>query len=52
MIVKIIHDGVRVHGSHQGSLELLAGYLQKYGRMRENITVKVRNILTMLFCSP
>lgn len=42
LIVKVVHDGMVVQGSHQGSLELLAGYLQRYTRDIENISVKVR----------
>lgn len=41
LIVRVIHNGMVVQGSHQGSLELLAGYLQKYTRDVENISVKV-----------
>lgn len=41
LIVKIVHNGMVVQGSHQRSLELLAGYLQKYTRDIENISVKV-----------
>ena len=45
LIVKVIHNGIVVHGSHQGSLELLAGYLQRYTRDIQNISVKVRGVL-------
>ena len=41
LIVKAVHNAIIVQGSHQGSLELLAGYLQKYTRDIENISVKV-----------
>lgn len=41
LIVKVVHNGMVVQGSHQGSLELLTGYLQKYTRDIENISVKV-----------
>lgn len=41
LIVRVIHNGMVVQGSHQGSLELLAGYLQKYTRDVENISVKL-----------
>ncbi len=42
LIVKIVHNGIVVQGSHQGSLELLAGYLQQYTRNVPNVSVKVR----------
>lgn len=42
LIVKIVHNGIVVQGSHQGSLELLAGYLQQYTRNIQNVSVKVR----------
>ena len=45
LIVKVTHNGIVVHGSHQGSLELLAGYLQRYTRDIQNISVKVRDLL-------
>ena len=45
LIVKIIHNGIVVQGSHQGSLELLAGYLQQYTRNVQNVSVKVRFVL-------
>lgn len=41
LIVKLVHNGIVVQGSHQGSLELLAGYLQRYTRDIQNISVKV-----------
>lgn len=41
LIVKVVHNGMVVQGSHQGSLELLTGYLQKYTRDIENISVKL-----------
>ena len=41
LIVKIVHNGIVVQGSHQGSLELLAGYFQKYMRDIENSSVRV-----------
>lgn len=41
LIVKIVHNGMVVQGSHQGSLELLAGYLQKYIRDIQNISISV-----------
>ncbi len=43
LIVKVVHDGIVVQGSHQGSLELLAGYLQRYTRDIENISIKVNH---------
>lgn len=41
MIVQVVHNGMIVQCSHQGSLELLAGYLQKYTRDTPNQSVKV-----------
>ena len=41
LIVKVVHDGMVVQGSHQGSLELLARYLQKHTRNVENVSIKV-----------
>ena len=41
MIVKVVHNGIIVQCSHQGSLELLAGYVQKYTRDTPNQAVKV-----------
>ena len=45
LIVKVVHDGMVVQGSHQGSLELLARYLQKHTRNVENISIKVSQAL-------
>lgn len=45
MIVKVVHNGMTVQCSHQGSLELLAGYLQKYTRDIPNQSVKVSHAL-------
>ena len=47
LIVKVVHNALVVQGSHQGSLELLAGYLQKYTRDIENISVKVSSALEL-----
>lgn len=41
LMVKVVHNGMVVQGSHQGSLELLAGYFQKYMRDIENSSVRV-----------
>ena len=41
LIVKVVHNGVVVQGSHQGSLELLAGYFQKCMRDIENSSIRV-----------
>ena len=41
MIVKVVHNGMIVQCSHQGSLELLAGYLKKYTRDTPDQSVKV-----------
>ena len=45
LILRIVHDGIVVQGSHQASLELLAGYLQKYTRDLDNVSVKVSHAL-------
>ena len=41
LVVKVVHNGMVVQGSHQGSLELLAGYFQRYMRDIENSSVRV-----------
>ncbi|KAI9816268.1 MAG: hypothetical protein M1827_001869 [Pycnora praestabilis] len=51
MIVKIAHASILIYGSHQGSLELLEGYLQKYVRNTEGLSIKVPIVKTTLQAS-
>ncbi|KAK4695764.1 hypothetical protein P7C71_g2047, partial [Lecanoromycetidae sp. Uapishka_2] len=48
LMVRVIHDGILVFGSHQGSLELLAEYLQQYVRNIDNPNVKQQILKTEL----
>ena len=48
MIIKVVHNGMIVQCSHQGSLELLAGYLQRYTRDAPNQSVKVSRARSIL----
>ncbi len=39
LMVKIVRDGLHIYCSHQGSLELLSGYLTKYVRNIDNPSI-------------
>ena len=46
ILIKTIHSGIVVYGSHQPSLELLASYLGKNTKTMKNDTRKVSAIVT------
>lgn len=51
LMVKIVHNGNHIYCSHQGSLELLSAYLNKYVRNIDNPSIKLSIVKAKLEAS-